>query len=331
MPVATRLPVRKALSVAVQYKTLKEYDMELVGTHNDPLILSDLLTNTFHYDPDHITVLVDDDESKPHAWPTRENMVRAMKELVAGAQPGDHFVFHFSGHGAQVPNLDGTEKSGFDDVIWPADVVYNEDGSFDNFIKDDDIHSILVEHVPPGAHFMMVFDCCHSGTAADLPYGSEDCPPITPTSSTSSTFPSAAAVKNIRVRGSHDAPSATEDGTQRKMLQETFVPDKPLAQIDVPQVPALADVTSWAACEDDEVTLGGPRGGVFINAFVNALKKNPFVTHAELLHTVTREIAKITAAINAHLRSAEGAFKVPTPELESTEPMEQKYEEIIDI
>ncbi|PCH35229.1 peptidase C14 [Wolfiporia cocos MD-104 SS10] len=306
--------------------------MELIGTHNDPRLLMDLLTNTFHYDPEHITVLVDD-ESKPHAWPTRENMVRAMKDLVAGAQPGDHFVFHFSGHGAQVPNLDGTEKSGFDDVIWPVDVVYNEDGSFDNFIKDDEIHQLLVEHVPPGAHFMMVFDCCHSGTAADLPNSSEECPPRTPTSSTSSSFPSAPAVKNIRVRGSHDAPNTAEDrdGPQRKMLQETHTPAKPLSQIDVPSVPALADVTSWAACEDDEVTLGGPRGGVFITAFVNALKKNPFVTHAELLHTVTREIAKITAAINAHLQSADEPYKAPTPELESIEPMEEKYLEPLDI
>ncbi|KAH9922517.1 uncharacterized protein B0H18DRAFT_514472 [Fomitopsis serialis] len=61
-----------------------------------------------------------------------------MRNLLEGAQAGDHFVFHFSGHGDQVPNLDGTEDDGLDEIIWPVDVELAPDGTVaGNFIKDD--------------------------------------------------------------------------------------------------------------------------------------------------------------------------------------------------
>ncbi|KAI0729872.1 peptidase C14, caspase domain-containing protein [Fomitopsis betulina] len=321
VPVSTRPPLKRALSIAVQYSSLRDFNLDLPGTPNDPKILSDLLVEVYNYKREDILILLDDDAS-PHPPPTRENIERAMKELVADAQPGDHFVFHFSGHGAQVPNLDGTEKSGFDDVIWPADVkFFPDDGNFDNYIKDDEIHDVLVNHVPVGAHFMMVFDCCHSGTMADLPYESEDCPPPSPSSTTSGgiSIPTP-NVKNIRVRGSHDVPS--QDGPERKIAKEQFTPAVPVTHNPNEPQTAVADVTAWSACEDNQETLGGPRGGVFVNAFARALRRNPMASHQELLNGVTHEIAKITAKLNARRTGVdEPKFETPTPELEANQPI----------
>ena len=46
-----------------------------------------------------------------------------------------------SGHGSQVPNLDHTEKDGYDEVIWPADVVFDPSRPYgydvQNYIKDN--------------------------------------------------------------------------------------------------------------------------------------------------------------------------------------------------
>ncbi|KZT04477.1 peptidase C14 [Laetiporus sulphureus 93-53] len=260
-------------------------------------------------------------------WPTRENIVRAMRDLVAGAQPGDHYVFHFSGHGGQVKNEDGTEKSGFDDVIWPVDIELRDDDDFENYIKDDEIHDILVEHVPPGAHFMMVFDCCHSGTMADLPNDSEDTRPPSPSSASSGTMFPPSAVKNIRVRGTHDVSGT--DGTERKVKQAKFsAPLPPQETVIDDEQPTSADVTSWGACLDDQITLGGRSGGIFIKAFANALRKNPMETYEQLLRTVTRELAKITASVNFHNHED---YDPPTPELESSMPMDQVYDRPIDI
>ena len=33
-----------------------------------------------------------------------------------------------------------------------------------------DLFDILVKPMPKGAHLFCLFDCCHSGTALDLPY-----------------------------------------------------------------------------------------------------------------------------------------------------------------
>lgn len=41
--------------------------------------------------------MLTDDQPNPAKWPTRANMVMAMQQLVAGAQPGDSLFFHYSG------------------------------------------------------------------------------------------------------------------------------------------------------------------------------------------------------------------------------------------
>ncbi|EPS97099.1 hypothetical protein FOMPIDRAFT_147035 [Fomitopsis schrenkii] len=310
VPVPTRPPMRRALSIAVQYSSLRDYNLDLPGTPNDPKILSDLLVEVYNYKREDIIILLDDDTS-PHPPPTRENIERAMKELVADAQPGDHFVFHFSGHGAQVPNLDGTEKSGFDDVIWPADVqFFPDDGNFDNYIKDDEIHDVLVNHVPVGAHFMMVFDCCHSGTMADLPYESEDCPPPSPSSTTSGgTLANLPSIKNIRVRGSHDV--STEDGPERKTAKEEFTPAVPVTHNPNEHAAAVADVV----CTRKSAAYAMPSISSSLATHV-VLGRNPAASHQELLSGVTHEIAKITAKLNARRAGMdEPEFETPTPEV----------------
>lgn len=84
--------MKKALSIAVQYSALRDFNLDLPGTPNDPKILSDLLVGEWPLDEQHscntehtaaevydykredIMILLDDDTS-PHPPPTRENIV----------------------------------------------------------------------------------------------------------------------------------------------------------------------------------------------------------------------------------------------------------------
>jgi uncharacterized caspase-like protein len=65
-------------------------------------------------------VILTDDTPNPAAYPTRQNMIRAMKWLVKDAQANDSLFFHYSGHGGQsVAFLDNV--NGYEDTIFPVD------------------------------------------------------------------------------------------------------------------------------------------------------------------------------------------------------------------
>lgn len=108
--------------------------------------------------------MLTDDASDPRLFPTRKNIIRAMEWLVRDAQPNDSLFLHYSGHGAQVPDKDGDEVDGYDEVIFPVD--YKSSG----YILDDELNKIIVTNLPEGCRLTAVFDSCHSGSILDLPY-----------------------------------------------------------------------------------------------------------------------------------------------------------------
>jgi len=75
----------------------------------------------------------------------------------------DVIWIHFSGHGSQIEDTTGDEEDGQDECLVPSD--YETAG----FITDDDIND-LCGIFNPKTHVIFVFDCCHSGTMADLKY-----------------------------------------------------------------------------------------------------------------------------------------------------------------
>ncbi|KZT69942.1 peptidase C14 [Daedalea quercina L-15889] len=274
MPGLTK-PRRRALSIAIRYSRLGKSHI-LPGTHHDPDLLTHILTEYMHFKKEDIVILMDDKHG--YRQPTYANILDEMHKLLEDAQPGDHFVFHFAGHGDQILNENGTEEDGKDEsenhilieysrllhsrrlttVIWPVDVELNSDGTAGSkYIVDDTIHDILVDNTPPEAHLMMVFDCCHSGTAADLPNSSTKRPPP----------------KSVRMR------SRTHDEQADELELEKHEHSIP-----------MPDVTSWAACADDEVASGNRKGGIFLRSFYEALRANRDATRGELLQDITQRI-----------------------------------------
>lgn len=73
-----------------------------------------------------------------------------------------HFLF--LGHGGQIADKEGDEDDGYDEILIPGD--YKESGQ----IVDDWIYSAFVTKIKAGVHVVAIVDCCHSGTAMDLPY-----------------------------------------------------------------------------------------------------------------------------------------------------------------
>ena len=95
---------------------------------------------------------------------TTNAILDGLSWLVAGAAPGDSLVFHYSGHGSQVPDArHGDETSdGLDEILCPYDL------DWDRPLTDDHLAAACAG-VPKEALFTVILDCCHSGTGLREP------------------------------------------------------------------------------------------------------------------------------------------------------------------
>lgn len=151
---------KKALLIGINYYGTKN---ELRGCVNDVKNMSKFLNQYYGYLYDDMVILTDDQRDNARI-PTRQNIIRAMQWLVKGASPNDSYFFHISSHGGLVPDQDGDEEEGFDSCVYPLDFETNGP------IIDDEMHDLMVKPLPAGCKLIALYDCCHSGTALDLPF-----------------------------------------------------------------------------------------------------------------------------------------------------------------
>jgi len=125
---------------------------DLAGCVNDTENLSVLLKKKFGFEASGVRTLTDKNA-------TREAILEGLANLVGKSEAGDSLVFHYSGHGSQVPDEDGDERSDRkDEIICPRD--FSWDGCW---ISDDDLSDVF-SRLPHDAHLEVLLDCCHSGT-----------------------------------------------------------------------------------------------------------------------------------------------------------------------
>jgi hypothetical protein len=103
-------------------------------------------------------VLTDDQQGRNYA--SGENIIAAFDWLVS--EPGFQCFLHYSGHGGQVQNPQ--DERGYEDTICPVDYQHNGQ------INSETLHKLLVSKLAPSNQLFVVFDCCHSGSALELPY-----------------------------------------------------------------------------------------------------------------------------------------------------------------
>lgn len=84
---------------------------------------------------------------------TRENFANAFTDVSSKLMPEDLFFAYYSGHGGQVPDLNGDEVDGKDETLclWNGELV------------DDDI-ALLIKKIPAGVRCFIITDCCNSGS-----------------------------------------------------------------------------------------------------------------------------------------------------------------------
>lgn len=89
---------------------------------------------------------------------TKKGILKALNWLLLGASAGDQLLFHYSGHGAQIPNKGiNPEKDGMDEIICPYDFEDNPETA----IGDKQFAQIF-STIPKGVHFVWISDSCHA-------------------------------------------------------------------------------------------------------------------------------------------------------------------------
>ena len=126
--------------------------MDLKGPDNDVQMMRELLLTKFGFAPEGIRTLID-------AEATKANIVRALKQIGSKAKADDTVFIYYSGHGSQVPDRNGDESDGRDEVLCPADVRPGSPGAE---ITDDELNRLFGRI--QATDITVVFDACHAGT-----------------------------------------------------------------------------------------------------------------------------------------------------------------------
>lgn len=139
---------KRALLIGINKYKIPGADLR--GCINDVKNLSAALTQFYGFAAGDIKTLLD-------AQATKKNMQAGIKALITGAAKGDTIVLHYSGHGANVPDKNGDEADGRDEILCPHDLDWKDP------LTDDWLRTTL-NRMKKGVSLTVIMDCCHSGT-----------------------------------------------------------------------------------------------------------------------------------------------------------------------
>lgn len=159
------MPSKTGLAIGISYQGTKI--SPLGGTVGDSLNIAKFMAK-FGYA---MTLVNDQQFTRTSAqYPSKSNIIYWINKMLRDAKDGDELFIGYAGHGTQMAfNPVNTEEvDGRDESIIPADYSFTDSSA----LTDDEIQRLLSNGLitKPNCKVFMLFDCCHSGTAADLRY-----------------------------------------------------------------------------------------------------------------------------------------------------------------
>ena len=148
VPISPRITNKTALLIGINYIGTSN---ALNGCINDVASVKERLTQQGFS----IKTLTDTDK------PTRDTILNEFTNLLKHASPGDLLFFLYSGHGSYVPDKQGDEKDGYDEVLVCSDF---------KVVLDDELKALITQYLKKDVTLFGMFDSCFSGTILDLKY-----------------------------------------------------------------------------------------------------------------------------------------------------------------
>ncbi|HEY4212640.1 MAG TPA: caspase family protein [Steroidobacteraceae bacterium] len=244
--------VKRALLIGINnYKAVPH----LMGSLNDVAAMRQILVTRWGFLPENVVVLTDEAA-------TRAAILSALRQMVSASGPNDTVVFHYSGHGSQVQDLNGDEEDGLDETLVPWDGRTH--GVPD--IVDDELDAIFAKLRTHNA--LIILDSCHSGTGTR-----------------GLDFRSRGIERDSRIEEYQDpAVRPSDTGTR------AIIPRMESRQLVMSAVPA------------DQEALDGPIEGEFHGVFTYALARSlaasqPGATPRDVFARVSEELKRLQAKI----------------------------------
>ncbi|MGQ0649012.1 MAG: caspase family protein [Gemmatimonadaceae bacterium] len=168
---------------------------------------------------------------------TLSNVDASIMYAASELRQGDFFLISFAGHGAQVPDVTGTERDARNETWCLFDGELIEHGLF-----------AALRSFASGVRVLIVSDCCHSGVEPELGLGEM------------------APAPGLRARSLPVDVAARAYGRHAPMYDAT----ERLGNSEQRRNALSASVLLLASCREGELSYEGPELGFFTDALVQA-------------------------------------------------------------
>ena len=232
---------------------------------------------------------------------TRANLLAGMRSAAKALKSGDFFLLTYSGHGGQVPDIDGDEPDHKDET-WCL---------YDGQLLDDELYFELSKFAA-GVRVLVLSDSCHSGSVTrDMP------PPPPPPGQRAKLMPDAVA------RRVYDAHQAFYDKLQADVAaaaKKAFVdPDEALAQVGgAAEATGLVGkfkpaVVLVSGCQDNQTSMDGDHNGAFTEQLLKVWNHGAFSGAYAEFHTRIRAALPESQSPNLFVLGPAAAFLKQRP------------------
>ena len=221
------------------------WDGALGGCINDATEMSNIAQQNGFYP---ITVLLDDQA-------TSTQVLEEISSAATSLEAGDILFLTYSGHGGQVPDVNGDEEDGNDET-WVL---------FDRMLMDDELY-LLWSQFAPGVRIVMLSDSCHSGTLLKQAFHKQ----MVSKSQFAQRSDAAASVTPTLKLIPPEAASANfiQHESEYKASQWLAVRGK--------NTPIEASVILISGCQDSQLSGDGFPNGVFTAALLDVWQNGSF-------------------------------------------------------
>ncbi|MEZ4860231.1 MAG: caspase family protein [Caldilineaceae bacterium] len=212
------------------------WDGQLAGCINDATAMQGI-ANRCGY---HATLLTNEQA-------TAANVIAAIGQAATTLTAQDIFFISYSGHGGQIPDVNGDEEDGLDET-W---VLY------DRMLIDDELYQ-LWSQFEAGVRIFMLSDSCHSGTMAKVLYYNQ-LPPAMP-----SPAPSSKGMGPGRIMTPTAYRAIPQDVQRAAYIQHQAIYDS-LQWLATKGDRATVDasVILISGCQDNQLSGDGDQNGIF--------------------------------------------------------------------